>query len=75
VPVHKASFLALWTANRWVSKLLKMWSLVVVKIARTEKRNEMAAKNTKKSKNTKSLKKAKKLEATKPLATMVEYKQ
>jgi len=41
--------------------------MVVVKIARTEKRNQMAAKKTKKSKNTKSLKKAKKLEATKPL--------
>jgi hypothetical protein len=45
-----------------------MWSLVVVKTARTEKRNEMAIKNTKKTKNTKSLKKAKKLEATKPLS-------
>jgi hypothetical protein len=54
-------------------QIVRVWSQVVVKITRTEKRNEMATKNTKKAKNTKSLKKAKKLEATKPLATMVEY--
>jgi hypothetical protein len=44
--------------------------MVVVKTARTEKRNEMAAKKTKKKKNTKSLKKAKDLAATKPMSVM-----